>query len=412
MPEPAGNRPALLFYCQHSLGIGHLVRALTLCEALAARYQVTLVSGGVFPRELSPPAGMEVVYLPAIRAGSDFRLVAHDPSVDVEEMMEQRRRALLDCFRAVRPAVVVIELYPFGRKKFGSEIRPLLEEARFEPRPLLVCSLRDLVVSKDGSDGFRDQAVDVANDYFDAILVHTDPRVIPVPELGADALPLSTPVLSTGFVTPARRPQSPLPDKRLRVVVSAGGGAAGESLLRCAMEAQPQIWARAGLAMRIITGPLTPPDLLTELEEAALQLPGLELLKFVPDLLAELEIALVSVSQCGYNTALDVIRARARAVLVPVEAEGDEQLTRARRLEELGLVHVLTPDHLCPETLADAICEAASSSDPPTVDIDLGGAAATCDLIVALERRHGSRDRRPTVAHWLEPLRTVLEETT
>ncbi len=34
------TRPTLLMWCQHSVGIGHLVRSLTLAGALATRYDV------------------------------------------------------------------------------------------------------------------------------------------------------------------------------------------------------------------------------------------------------------------------------------------------------------------------------------------------------------------------------------
>ena len=43
------NRPALLFWCQHSLGLGHLVRSLALAEALRERFDVVLLNGGRFP---------------------------------------------------------------------------------------------------------------------------------------------------------------------------------------------------------------------------------------------------------------------------------------------------------------------------------------------------------------------------
>jgi predicted glycosyltransferase len=40
------HRPALLLYCQHSLGLGHLQRSWALASHLAEAFRVTLVSGG------------------------------------------------------------------------------------------------------------------------------------------------------------------------------------------------------------------------------------------------------------------------------------------------------------------------------------------------------------------------------
>ena len=40
------RRPALLIYCQHSLGIGHLTRSFALAAALAERFRVVFLNGG------------------------------------------------------------------------------------------------------------------------------------------------------------------------------------------------------------------------------------------------------------------------------------------------------------------------------------------------------------------------------
>ena len=53
--------------------------------------------------------------------------------------------------------------------------------------------------------------------------------------------------------------------------------------------------------------------------------------------------ARASISQCGYNTALDLLRTRVPALVVPYATpEEDEQTRRARRLEQLGVLKVAT----------------------------------------------------------------------
>ena len=53
MPET--QRPALLFYCQHSLGIGHLTRSFALAAALVPHFRVVFLNGGRLP----PGAGSQ-----------------------------------------------------------------------------------------------------------------------------------------------------------------------------------------------------------------------------------------------------------------------------------------------------------------------------------------------------------------
>ena len=130
-------------------------------------------------------------------------------------------------------------------------------------------------------------------------------------------------------------------------MVSAGGGLVGEPLLRAAAEAQPD----AGVPMRLIGGPLLPDAAWGRLRELAG--PQVELRRTVEDLGAELRGARASVSQGGYNTALEVLRSGVPGLIVPYATpEEDEQRERARRLERLGAVRVLAPERLARATLA------------------------------------------------------------
>ena len=92
----------------------------------------------------------------------------------------------------------------------------------------------------------------------------------------------------------------------------------------------------------------------------------------------------VSVSQAGYNTVLDIIAARARAVLVPFSAEREtEQLLRAEHLARLGAAELVRESELTPARLAAAI-ERAASHDPVAIAIDTGGAARSAAAIAEL----------------------------
>jgi len=123
---------------------------------------------------------------------------------------------------------------------------------------------------------------------------------------------------------------------------------------------------------------------LEELKRRAAGRDGLELLRSVPDLGVELRRAAASVSQCGYNTALEIVQARVPALVVPYATpEEDEQRRRARRLARLGALRVLDGDRLDPVTLAASI-EAVLGFAPADPAIDLGGAPRTTELLEQL----------------------------
>ena len=169
-------KPTLLFWCQHSVGLGHLTRAHALCAKLVERFRVVLVCGGPLPDGIVPPAGVELVALPPLGVGAAGTFVSHDPRLSVTEAWAARRELILATYDSVRPSVVLVELWPFGRAKFGRELLPLLEAARRDAVPVLA-SVRDILVSRrDDQRAHDERACALANEHLDGVLVHSDPR--------------------------------------------------------------------------------------------------------------------------------------------------------------------------------------------------------------------------------------------
>jgi predicted glycosyltransferase len=376
------RRPALLFYCQHSVGMGHLVRSVALVRELATRFDVTFVSGGKLPRGISLPDGSRCTNLPPLGMDASGRLVSHDRRRSVAGALSQRRRMLLDAYRASRPRVIVIELFPFGRRKFSVELEPLLEEVRAcgAGETLVYCSLRDILVSRQNPDHDA-RAAQILNRCFAGVLVHSDPAFARLEESFSGRIADDVRVHYTGFVHRAsRRPSAPA----LRpgtIVVSAGGGIVGEPLLRCALDAHTMLPPGSRRPLTLLAGPFLPQPAWNALRLAVRRHADVQLRRSVAELSGELARAAASISQCGYNTAMDLLAARVPALVVPFgEGAEDEQTKRARRLEALGLVRVLASGDLNPRRLAEEMASLATFR-PATAAIDIGGAASTARLL-------------------------------
>jgi predicted glycosyltransferase len=376
---------SVLFYVQHLLGIGHLQRSLRIAEALAQDgIAVTLVCGGE-PVALPRDPSVRIVQLTPVRAlDARFELVDGAGKPIDDALRAGRRAALLAAFAMARPDAVVLEGYPFARRAFRFELEPLIAAVRATPpRPRLLCSVRDIVVIRDDPQRHRDIVERVRGD-FDAVLVHGDPTLIPFDASFPAAADIADRIIYTGYVCPpSGSTSSAAATGGDAVVVSAGGGAAGRALLEAALAAR-RSGCLAGLPWRLITGTNLP-----EADFAALKADvpaGVVIERFCYNFVGLLRGCRVSVSQAGYNTVLDILGARARAVLVPFAAEREtEQLTRAERLAALGAVELVRENELSPQTLATAI-ERAAAREPATVAIDTGGAAHTARLIAAMIR--------------------------
>lgn len=377
------TRPGLLLYCQHSLGLGHAVRSFALAASLAERFRVVVACGGELPDGFSPPAEVELAVLPPVSAAADGALVSSGKR-SLAEARERRRQRLLTTFESLRPAALVVELFPFGRRRFADELLPLLEAAdSATQRPVVVSSVRDILVGRGDDQQAHDTlACAIANRYLDAVLVHSDPGFTRFEESFRPAIPLRVPVRHTGFVVPGRGEARPARAREARVVVSAGGGRVGGPLLRAAVRAGTLLAPE--LRLEIYAGPFLPQADWLELRRAVTGAPGVELHRFTPDLGARLASASASVSQCGYNTALELLRVRVPALVVPfAEGREDEQTVRAARLEQRGALRVLPSDRLEPETLAHEI-RALLDFRPRHVDLDWRGAETSAALLAGL----------------------------
>lgn len=380
------TRPSLLFYCQHSLAMGHLVRSVALAESLAERFHVMLLNGGRMPKGFVVPAGVQVINLPPLGIDETNQLVSHDKRISVERALDRRKKMIRTCFDNLRPAVVVLELFPFGRKKFAVELRPLLELAHSdERRAFIVCSLRDIFGSQRPiQQKYDDRAAMLANQFLDLVLVHSDPSFAHFDESFHPTVPLKVPVIHTGFVVPRPTPVTSIEKSRKRILVSAGGGIAGEPILRMAIEALRYLEDIPELEMKIVAGPFLPDDAWNALRTVARGKPQLNLVRCVGNLSDELRGAALSISQAGYNTCLDIVRARVPALLVPF-ASGDynEQQKRAWRLQKLGVAQVMSDETLNPARLANVIQE-LMNREVARPQLDLDGARRSTQIIASM----------------------------
>lgn len=332
-------KPRVLFHVQHLLGIGHLRRAAILTRAMgAAGLEVTVMSGGMPNSELDH-RGAALVQLPPARAlDAGFKTLVDEDGLPLDGAFHARRTAMaLDTLARVDPHLVLIETYPFGRRAFRPELDALIAAARDRrPRPAILASIRDILVSKNNPKRNAEIVARVRRD-FDAVLVHGDPALVPLAASFPAAAEIEDRLRYTGYVTEAASGIAGT-DGEGEVVVSVGGGAVGGALLRAALAARPQT-ALAEAPWRLVAGPNLP-----EAEFAALAAErplGVSLDRYRPDLPCLLRRCRLSVSQGGYNTLLDLLQAEVPALVIPfAQGEETEQSLRARLLAERGYLHV------------------------------------------------------------------------
>jgi predicted glycosyltransferase len=377
----------ILFYVQHLLGVGHLARATHIARAAqSAGMEVTLVTGGLPVPGFPGPDILQIALPPVAVGDGTFSGLVDEQGRPVDQaFLDRRRDLLLTAFRDTAPDVVVTEAFPFGRRQVRFELLPLIDAINARPdRPALVASVRDILQRR--AKPIRDaETVELVRGHYDLVMVHGDPAFAALADTFGPADQIADRVAHTGLV--CGPPPAPATEA-FDVIVSAGGGAVGQGITMAAVQAA-NVLPGVGRWL-VITGPNMAPDDAQALADAAP--PWVTLARFRTDFRSLLGSARLSVSQAGYNTVGDILRAGCRSILVPFAAMGEtEQTDRATRLSALGRALVVDEAALTGAALSAAITRALALPEPATLTtIATEGAVESARLlagVMALARR-------------------------
>jgi predicted glycosyltransferase len=295
-----------------------------------------------------------------------------DATRDLAGVLAARAAVLRDVVHETRPDVLVVEHFPISRRSHRDEIMGAIEAAG---PARIVASVRDVVLPSSSDTPPEDELVTTLDTHFDCLLVHGDPQVTRIDEQVTWARNLTIPIVYTGYVSAAApRPSPEAEALRPFVLLSGGGGNETADLALPCIEG----WSDPRTLV-VFAGPLASDGLLAELEGRAA---GRRVMvqRSTGDLASWMAAADLSISRAGYNTCVDVLSARTRAVLVPSAKMSDQRL-RATRLAALGLATMLAPEDLTPARLREAM---AAPSPAPAVTLALDGAARSAAAIEGL----------------------------
>ena len=370
----------VLCHVQHFIGIGHFVRMHAIASGMSGAHEVYLVDGGRPVPRRPGPRPIELIPLPRlVRAAG--RIVGLETDTPVALLMEERIRLLIQAVERIRPDAILVDIYPFSKWEVEEEITRMIAVARqLNARVRIVTSLRDIVpmsLHEVARPGLYEAGVLSRLAAFNAILAHGDPSFARVEDYFARAADIPLPVLYTGFVagTPMRPVKTPEPGSY--AVLSCGGSTTSLAFLLNSIEAFRGLRARGALgsmSLCVFPSPDASAGDVAALSAATGDGP-FRLCEFSPDFDAWLAGSALSISHCGYNTAVQLLQARVRSVLVLNPDTADQPL-RARRLAKLGLATVIEGAAPPVEAIATAI-EEAMARPPVEHALDLDGVAAT-----------------------------------
>ncbi|MFQ5596106.1 MAG: glycosyltransferase family protein [Anaerolineae bacterium] len=320
---------------------------------------ILMIAGAREAATFSMPAGVDCVTLPAFGKQTNGQYRARSLALSLNNLAALRSNTIRATLESFQPDVLIVDKVPLGAFQ---ELKPGLALLRARGRTRCVLGLRDVlddpvVAHREWRRGQSDAAI---CNYYDAVWVYGDPTVYdPVREYGFSHA-TAVKVRYTGYLD--RRTKNgtlagkdsdllaelELPPGRL-VLCMVGGGQDGYRLATA--------FARTKLPPDtngvIVTGPFMPPAAQQSLHRIADTHPRLRVVEFTTEPERLLRLADRVVAMGGYNTVCELLSFEKRTLIVPRVLPRREQLIRAERLRELGLLDMLHPDDLTPEALAE-----------------------------------------------------------
>ncbi len=394
----AGTRMAI--FSHDTLGLGHLQRNLNLAWALTSRFpdlSILLLTGSAALHRYPLPNGVDTIKLPSVRKVAAERYQARSLRLGDEQVLELRANLTLRSIQGFDPHVLLVDHAPLG---MGGELLPALEWLeRRRPDCIKLAGLRDVVDSPENLErSWSGQRIhEVLEQRYDHVLVYGMPEVYDTAAAYSFSPRLRAKTRYCGYVGRFRpageEPEPALPPaggKPLVLVTIGGGDGAGEEVLGAWLRMLQDFRAQLGFESLLLTGPFLDPGLAERFQRERYGLPA-RLVDFVPSTRPYLERADLVVSTGGYNTMVETASYAGKALVIPRRMHRDEQLIRARRFEELGLVSALDPSEATPERLYGEVARLLADARRPLAEarakgtLQLDGAQRFAEFCSRLE---------------------------
>ncbi len=376
----AGVRVAL--YSHDTMGIGHIRRNLLVALALdrcPVRPTMLLITGSREAGRFKIPFQADVLSVPGVCKKSDGAYCSRHLSVPFNDLIELRTRAIAGALAAFAPDLLIVDKVPLGA---SGELEGAIRSIRAECGTRCVLGLRDILdenyqARRDWEQFQYERAI---RELYDAVWIYGDRDVYDAVDQYGMSPQVASRVQYTGYLDArpwldatggdnhGRERETRSNQPRLALCL-LGGGQDGARLAKdfAAVTLPPDM---QGL---VVAGPCMPPEALRRVHQRVAENPSMSVVDFVVEPMELLRDADRVVCMGGYNTLCEVLSLEKHALVVPRIRPRQEQLVRARRLNELGLVDLMVPDDVTPRALEQWIAHPTALQVSARARVDFHG---------------------------------------
>ncbi len=336
----------VLMYSHDTFGLGHLRRCRTIAHSLVEDFrglQVLIISGATIAGAYDYRSRVDFVKIPSVIKLRNGEYTSMQRHIDLSDTLKMRASIIRHTAESFQPDIFIVDKEPLGLKGEVEETLGYLKARGTR----LVLGMRDVMDAPHLLDAEwkRNDVLRKIGQLYDDVWVY-GPRDFYDPLVGID-VPAQV-RLKMSFVGFLQRNLSASSDPADRpdenyLLVTTGGGGDGSELVHDvlgAYRADPTLTHRA----LIVLGPYMSAKQRRKLMRKSATIPYVRVIEFesrMEDLIAG---ASGVVAMGGYNTFCEILSFDRPALIVPRTMPREEQLIRARRAAELGLIDMLLPE--------------------------------------------------------------------
>ncbi|MEM7119973.1 MAG: glycosyltransferase [Pseudomonadota bacterium] len=369
----AANRPRVLIYSHDSFGLGHLRRCRALAHAMVGdidNLTVLILSGSPIIGSFDFRARVDFVRVPGVIKLRNGEYTALNLLLDTEQTMAMRASIIKHTADIFDPDILLVDKEPLGLR---GEVKETMEMLKARGTKLIL-GLRDVMDDATllAPEWERKGAMPALRDIYDEIWVYGLPQIHDPLEHLSVPQSVRHKMVYTGYLersVPQALPDPGLPDgvEEPFILVTTGGGGDGDQLVDWVLKAYESEMAPPTHAL-IVFGPFMQPELKSDFQDRVDKLDNVTAITFDAHLETLMAQASGVVAMGGYNTFCEILSFDKPALIVPRQVPRREQLIRASRAQELGLVSMLTEDSAeNPSVMATAMRQLTQQRRPSKV---------------------------------------------
>ncbi|MBU0945040.1 MAG: glycosyltransferase [Proteobacteria bacterium] len=354
----------ILMYSHDTYGLGHIRRSMAIASHLSGKdVNILILTGSPIAGRFTFPEQVDFVRIPGMIKKTNDEYHSLSIRIDPNQALTIRKNIIAATAKAFKPDLFIVDKEPLGLKR---EVLPTLKWLRrFLPATRTILGLRDIldeapVVRRDWleKDVYR-----YLEELYDEIWVYGNQEIYdPVSEYQIPSQ-LEPKIRFTGYIPRKQWPANVrrkirkgyrVLDEDTFVLVTTGGGGDGCELLEHYLAMHDFYPTSLPFKSVIITGPFMPKSSREQIKKRAKRY-GIKSLPFHPRMEQVIAAADLVISMGGYNTICEILSQQTPALIIPRETPRKEQLIRAEKLTEQGLIDYIPWKEMSAQLLREKI---------------------------------------------------------